>query len=201
MDPRVKSQRKRLLDQFNGLKRKIDARFNALPNKKHMLLKSAVLAKSKFLDQLETRLLSSKDEQQFKEIKDQLDNKAWDEIEATGNPRFEEALHSRLQTAIKAASIEELRKLAQECEVRVRSLCIDLEIRANIDTPAEDQALRMKIQLNQLKNGFGQSKPDHKENLKYAMDAELKSFCIGPLHTEIQKQLSQRLQGAIKKLM
>lgn len=201
MDPRIKNQRERLLDRFNGLKRKIDARFDTLPNKKHLQLKNALLAKTKFLEQIEGKLLGSKDDQQFTEIKNQVDHEAWEEIESTGNPQYEEALRERLQKTIDAASIEELRSMAQECEVRVRSLCIDLEIRANIDTPVEDQALRMQIQLNQLKNGFGQSRPDHKENLKYAMDAELKSFCIGPINAKAQKQLSQRLVGAIKKLM
>jgi len=201
MDPRVKNQRKRLLDQFNGLKRKIDSRFSALPNKKHLQLKNAVLAKSAFLDQLEAKLLSSKDVQQFTEIIEQVDRKAWEEIETIGNAEYEHTLHNRLQQSVNASSVEELHKLTQECEVHVRSLCIDLEIRANIDTPTEDQALRMKIQLDQLKNGFGQSKPDYKENLKHAMAVELKSFCIGPLNTEVQEQLSQRLQSAIKKLM
>jgi hypothetical protein len=33
------------------------------------------------------------------------------------------------------------------------------------------------------------------------MDAELLGLCIGPLSAEVQKQLSQRLDGAIRKLM
>ena len=201
MDPRIKNQRKRLLDQFNGLKRKIESRFNTLPNKKAVLLKNAVLAKSKFLEQLEDKLLNSKDDEQFNELKNQIDRKAWEDIEPANNLQYEEALRDRLGKIIATASVEELRNLAQECEVQIRSLCIDLEIRANIDTPPEDQALRMQIQLDQLKNGFGQSRPDHKENLKVAMDAELLGLCIGPLSATVQKQLSQRLDGAIRKLM
>jgi hypothetical protein len=59
----------------------------------------------------------------------------------------------------------------------------------------------MQIQLDQLKNSFGKSRPDRSENLKVAMDAELLGLCIGPLSAEVQKQLSQRLDGAIRKLM
>ena len=201
MDPRIKNQRKRLLDQFNGSKRKIESRFNTLPNKKAVLLKNAVLAKSKFLEQLEDKLLNSKDDEQFNKLKNQIDRKAWEDIEPADSLQYEEALHDRLGKIIATVSVEELRNLAQECEVQIRNLCIDLEIRANIDTPPEDQALRMQIQLAQLKNGFGQSRPDHKENLKVAMDAELLGLCIGPLSATVQKQLSQRLDGAIRKLM
>ena len=201
MDPRIKNQRKRLLDQFNSLKSKIESRFNTLPNKKAMLLKNAVLAKSKFLEHLEDKLLNSKDDDQFKERKNQIDRKAWEEIEPSGNLQYEEALHDRLEKTIATVSVEELRTLAQENEIRIRSLCIDLEIRANMDTPREDEALRMQIQLDQLKNSFGKSRPDRSENLKVAMDAELLGLCIGPLSAEVQKQLSQRLDGAIRKLM
>ena len=49
--------------------------------------------------------------------------------------------------------------------------------------------------------GPEQSKPDHKENTRYAMDAELKSYCLGPLEEKAQQELFARLQGAIKKLM
>ena len=201
LDPRIKKQRTRLLDKFNGLKRNIEMRFKNLPDKKRQLLKNALLAKSKFLEKIESKLLASKDEKQFVEIKDQLDNGAWEQIESSGNAQYEEALQDRLQNTVNAGSLDALRSLAQECEAKVRSLCIELEIRANIDTPKHDQALRMQIQLNQLKHGFGQSKPDRNDNTKYAMDAELKSFCLGPLATPIQQELTQRLQGAIRKLL
>ncbi|MCH8264147.1 MAG: DUF349 domain-containing protein, partial [Proteobacteria bacterium] len=115
MDPRIKTQRKRLLDQFNGLKRKIDSRFNTLPNKKAMLLKNAVLAKSKFLEQLEDKLLNSKDDEQFNELKNQIDRKAWEDIEPANNLQYEEALRDRLGKIIATASFEDLRNLAPKC--------------------------------------------------------------------------------------
>ena len=74
-------------------------------------------------------------------------------------------------------------------------------MRANIETPKEDQAMRMQIQLEQLKNGFGQRKPNQKENARYAMGAELHGFCIGPVEDIAQIQLPQRLARAIKKLL
>ena len=94
-----------------------------------------------------------------------------------------------------------IHKLAKENESILRSLCIQTEIRANIDTPAQDQAQRMQLQLQQLKNGFGQLKPSAKENAKHAMEIELESYCLGPVEKESRLELSQRLQAAIKKLL
>ena len=91
--------------------------------------------------------------------------------------------------------------MAYESERKIRSLCIELEIRANIDTPADDQPLRMQIQLNQLKTGFGQMKPDRMAIARYAKDAELQAHCIGPLDQKTQASLFYRLEQAIKKLL
>lgn len=201
LDPRIKKQRKRLLDHFNDLKRKIDDRFKLLPDKKRQLLKNALLKKAAFLKQLEDKLLGSKDDEQFAESKNQLDDTAWEQLESSGNPQYENVLLERLQKTVNADSLKDLQVLTTECEAKARALCIELEILANIDTPKEDQPLRMQIQLDQLKKGFGQSKPDRKENIKYAMDVELQSFCLGPLEEKIQQELSQRLDSAIKKLL
>ena len=76
-----------------------------------------------------------------------------------------------------------------------------MEIRANIDTPDEDQPLRMQIQLDQLKTSFGQMKPDRKANTRYAQDLELQAYCIGPLDQNTQASLFSRLEQAAKKLL
>ena len=94
-----------------------------------------------------------------------------------------------------------LRTIADECAAKLRAFCIEMEIRAIIDTPKEDQGLRMQIQLDQLKNGFGKLKPDPKENHSYAMDMELQSYCLGPLDAQLLQQLTPRLESAIKKLL
>lgn len=201
LDPRLKQQRGRLLDQFNALKRKIDSRFKTLPDKKQQQLKKIILEKVGFLTRIEDELLSAKDDSQFLERHNQLDSSAWKSIESSGNKKLESALEERMQSVAKAQSSDSIQKLAQKSESSLRSLCIQTEIRANIETPAQDQAQRMQIQLQQLKNGFGQSKPDPKENAKHAMEVELESYCFGPLGNECRQELNQRLQGAIKKLL
>ncbi|MDD9889259.1 MAG: DUF349 domain-containing protein [Gammaproteobacteria bacterium] len=201
LNPRIRRQRKKLLEAFNNLKRKIDTRFKSLPDKKWQKLKNAIMNKVQFLKDLELELFSSKDNSQFTSTKSKLENGAWNELEASGNANLDSALKLRADSILNAASVEELLELARKNEQQIRALCIELEIRANLDTPEEDQALRMQIQLDQLKNGFGKLKPDRKENARYAQDAELQAYCIGPLEQQTQISLFSRLEQAIKKLI
>ena len=201
LSPEVRKRRKKLITRFNELKKKIETRYKKLPNKKYQQLKDSIVAKTQFLECLERKLLSSKDTNQFTETKSSIDKNTWKSLVINGNPEHELALESRLQQLLNAKTPEALLGLTHEAEHQIRSLCIELEIRANIETPKEEQAARMKIQLDQLKNTFGKSKPDHKENVGYAMDAELRSFCIGPLKDIARKQFSRRLARAINKLL
>ena len=201
LSPEVRKRRKKLITRFNELKKKIETRYKKLPNKKYQQLKNSIVAKTQFLECLERKLLSSKDTNQFTETKSSIDKNTWKSLVINGNPEHELALESRLQQLLNAKTPEALLGLTHEAEHQIRSLCIELEIRANIETPKEEQAARMKIQLDQLKNTFGKSKPDHKENVGYAMDAELRSFCIGPLKDIARKQFSRRLARAINKLL
>ena len=187
--------------RFNELKKEIETRYKKLPNKKYQQLKDSIVSKTQFLECLERKLLSSKDTNQFTETKSSIDKNTWKSLVINGNPEHELALESRLQQLLNAKTPEALLGLTHEAEHQIRSLCIELEIRANIETPKEEQAARMQIQLDQLKKAFGKSKPDHKENVGYAMDAELRSFCIGPLKDIARKQFSRRLARAINKLL
>lgn len=201
LDPRLKQQRGRLLDRFNSLKRRIDSRYKTLPDKKQQQLKKVILEKADYLTGIELDLLGAKDDAQFQELLKQLDQSTWENIEPSGSKKFDSALKERMDSLLKAKSSDSIRELAQKNESNLRSLCIQTEIRANIETPAQDQAQRMQIQLQQLKNGFGQSKPDPKENAKHALEIEMESYCFGPLETASRQELTQRLQGAIKKLL
>ena len=202
LSPEVRKRRKKLISRFNELKKKIETRYKKLPNKKYQQLKDSIVAKARFLECLERKLLSTKDTNQFTEAKKSgIDKNAWKSLVINDNPEHELALESRLQQLLNAETPEALLGLTHEAEHQIRSLCIELEIRANIETPKEEQAARMQIQLDQLKNAFGKSKPNHKENAGYAMDAELRSFCIGPLKDIARKQFSRRLARAINKLL
>jgi len=201
LNPGIRKQRKKLLNEFNNLKRRIDTRFKSLPDKKWQKLKNAIMQKVQFLKELELELFFSKDNSQFTSAKSKLENGAWSELEASGNTNLDSALQLRADSILKASTVEDLLELAKKNEKEIRSLCIELEIRANLETPEEDQALRMQIQLDQLKNGFGQVKPDRKENTRYAQGAELQAYCIGPLEQQAQTSLFSRLEQAVKKLL
>jgi len=201
LSPEVRKRRGKIINRFNNIKKKIDARYKTLPNKKYQQLKDSILAKAQLLEVFEQKLLNSKDQIKFTQIKNSLNKSSWESIKTNVNTEYDLTLQSRLQQLLDAESRESLLKLARIAEQDVRRLCIELEVRGNIETPKEDQAMRMQIQLEQLKNGFGQRKPNQKENARYAMDAELHGFCIGPVEDIARKQLSQRLAQAVKKLL
>ena len=78
-------------------------------------------------------------------------------------------------------------------EVRLRQLCIRMEIAADISTPESDQALRMAYQVERLQQGLGQANQpaeDQIESLVFAWLAERS------IETELYEQLSARLMSA-----
>ena len=201
LNPQFKKSRTRFLDQFNGLKRKIDSRFKSLPDKKRQLLIESLTSKSNFLKAIESELLLAANDEQFIIYKNSVDTEIWNKLESCKLSEYDDSLQARLDQVLNTKNQSDFRTLLVESETKVRALCIELEIRANIDTPKDDQALRMQIQLDQLKNGFGKMKPDNKENIRYAQEAELKNYCLGPLKEPEETELTQRLDGAIKKLL
>ncbi|PCJ22174.1 MAG: hypothetical protein COA96_14895 [SAR86 cluster bacterium] len=201
LDPRLKQQRGRLLDRFNNLKRKIDSRYKTLPDKKQQQLKKAVMDRANFLEKIEIELLNTKDDSQFQEIRKQSRESAWEALESSGNAKLDSALADRFSNLSSTDSINSMRKLASSNESKFRLLCIQSEIRANIDTPSADQSQRMQLQLQQLQSGFGKSKPEPKENAKHAFGIELEAMCYGPIENAPLQELRQRLDNAVKKLL
>ncbi len=200
LDPRLKSQRKRLLDQFNTVKRQIDIRYRSLPDKRQLLLKNSIVAKTKILRRLEELMLNANDQTTIEACKKTVDRAVWTKIGASGALELDKKLEHRLQMALETKSAGALAERLSLSEKEFRALCIKAEIRANIETPVEDKPLRMKIQLEQLQSGFGQAKPEQKENIKYALEIELESYTIGPLESTTREQLASRLGKTLQKL-
>lgn len=200
LDPRIKSQRKRLLDRFNTLKRQIDSRFRALPDKRQQQLKQAVLDRAALLLSIERASLSETDAAKFNSLQDDFDHASWNNAAKTGNPDIDTLLSARHSAVFSARSHADLLNSCKRCGEEFRELCIQAEIRANIDSPAEDKAHRMKLQLEQLQSGFGQAKPDPKQNLKYAMETELRSIALGPLEDTARESFNARLAEILQKL-
>ncbi len=200
LDPRIKAQRKRLLDQFNSLKRQIDSRFRALPDKRQQLTQQSILEKSALLQSLEAALFKENDGEKFIALQKAFDIGSWDAVAASGISDIDKTLKVRLDASLTTNNNSEFVKLCKECEEQFRELCILAEIRANSDSPAEDKPLRMKLQLEQLQSGFGQAKPEPKQNLKFAMNIEFQSYAIGPLENSARESLSKRLNQTLQKL-
>ena len=200
LDPRIKSQRKRLVDRFNSIKRQIDARFRALPDKKQQQLMQAIIEKTSALEDVEKALLGESDAQKFASLQQAFDDSAWRNVDNSGNTEVNELLNIRQSAVFAAKSNSELVKQCELTEGTFRQLCIQAEVRANVDSPAEDKALRMKFQLEQLQSGFGQAKPGPKQNLKYAMRAEMHSIALGPLNESTREIFTARLSEVLQKL-
>ena len=200
LDPRIKSKRKRLLDRFNSAKRLIDSRFRALPDKRQQKLMQTILEKASMLQDIEKALLGESDAEKFGSLQQAFDSDAWNKTDKSGNAEIDELLNERQSTVSSAKSYSELAKHCKQCEDSFRQLCIQAEVRANVDSPAEDKALRMKFQLEQLQSGFGQAKPDPKQNLKYAMSTELHSIALGPLDESTRKAFTARLNEVLQNL-
>lgn len=200
LDPRIKSQRKRLLDRFNAAKRQIDSRFRALPDKRQQQLKQAILDKAALLQDVERSLLTETDAAKFDSLLLGFDQDAWKNTDSTGNVDIDKLLDARHRAVFSVKSHAELLDRCKRCEEDFRTLCIQAEIRANTDSPAEDKALRMKFQLEQLQSGFGQAKPEPKQNIKYALETELRSIALGPLEDSTRQSFSARLAEVLQKL-
>jgi hypothetical protein len=188
------------LDQFNGIKRKIDMRFKSLPDKKLLQLMAQVSQKTAFLDELEKGLLNATSDEDFNNRLDEACKAQWQSFNPIGREELDTLLNQRWQSVSKLKSKAEFEKLLLKGSNEMRDLCIDLEIRANIESPATDQSSRMTIQLAQLKSGFGKAKPDRAENTKFAKAMELRLTCIGPIDGNSHDAYMPRAKIAIDRL-
>lgn len=201
LDPRLKLQRKTLTEQFNGVKRKIDMRFKSLPDKKFLQIKEKLVAKIALLDKVESELAELSDLEAFSSHLKTLAESGWSDLAKIGNEALDSLLNLRWKKLNSLKKPADFTVLVTNETNALRKQCIELEIRANMDTPDSDQATRMEIQLAQLKNAFGKSKPDRQENSKHAKLVEIQSLCVGPIDPSTKQDLLNRLAAAIARLI
>lgn len=200
LDPRLKQQRKALTDQFNSIKRKIDTRFKALPDKKLLKLKENISIKLSLLEKAESELLKGNSADGFNDAKTKLNASDWNALNGVGNDALDKLLQSRWQNLCQLKNHKAYLAMLKEQTQLFHKQCIDLEIRANMESPEADQSVRMEIQLAQLKNAFGKSKPDRAENRAHAKRIEIESLCWGPIEASELEPLTARLSAAIARL-
>jgi exonuclease SbcC len=138
--------------------------------------------KANLCAQLEA-LGTSPPESQLQEITQQ-----WQSIELH-NADFLRRIEARritAQDAVDRASIGAERRL----------LCIQLEIVKGAESPAEDRALRMQYQLEQMnKTGLGQQPANSKKLLE---NMELDWLCMPGAQAQQQKELDERFQRVLR---
>ena len=196
---KLRQTRSKQIERFNELKRKIDNRFQALPDKKTQILLDGLQALDTSLCELEDKLFNASDDSGFTALTETFDQSVFDVEGALPDAELKTLLEARA-AALNCKSAEQFNQLAQEAQALLRKLCVESEIRAGLESPADDQSLRMKLQLEQLQDGFGQSRPSSKENIAYSRKLSLQQYCIGPISKDEREALRNRLTGTLARL-
>ncbi len=201
--PELRRTHRKQMGRFNTLQHQLEKRFRSLPDRKKLQLKQALQELAELIEKTEQALLKCKDEAGLDKEKESV--AALREQVAASEPLLKDehhrqALLDRVEQLAQAVTPAKLEAAVSAGEASLRELCIQVEIRADINSPEEDQALRMQLQLASLKKGLGQAKADNKENREFAFRSELDALCIGPLPSDKRKQLHERLEKAITKL-
>ena len=111
------------------------------------------------------------------------------EINAIEIPNNE--LKRRFSTRLESAQQADR---SQANQVRQR-LCLDLEILLDVESPPEDKALRMQVQLDRMKNkGLGPQATDKDTTLQ---ELKIDWLCLPGADPELQESLEQRFQHAL----
>ena len=184
----LKHEKRALQEQFNKLHRNFDNRLRDAPDKKTLQLVDQVRVKAEFCATLEQEALSGKDIEDSDAVTDQ-----WLALGRLSDLMQEQALEQRFHALNHGVEARQLKKQAKDNEEKAREICIAAEINAGLDSPAEDKALRMTVQLKQLKNSFGKTS---KSGAQLVNELELQLLCLGPLEASVRKSFEQRLIAA-----
>ena len=159
----------------------------------HDELLERLAPRADYLEKLEAGLFGAADSAEFSERRQAVNIDDWEQLPA-GDENHAGELGARLQDLHETETLAELESRAADCEQRQRRDCVQLEIHAGVNSPQEDHALRMEMQLQQLASGFGKRGPDNRQLAGYLREAELALTCAGPLTPDARKALWQRLR-------
>ncbi len=192
--------RGRFRDKFNNLKRKLDTRIKSLPDKKNQALLQLLEKCIAFIQPLETKLLKSEGEE-FDTRRESFDEAQWNELIQGGDEKQLALLQERVTLIKKARNADAYQSAATAAIDQLRKLCIEAEIRADTETPVDDQPKRMELQLSQLKKKFGQRQPDRDSNIKFVHQSRINCLCLGPSTQEDKQLFSARLENSLQRLI
>lgn len=166
-------------DYFNACNQ-FDKGRSRIKKGKHNQQLDVLRQKARLCTQLESMATSPlPSEQQLQEIDQQ-----WDSLELHSS-----ALLHRIEARRKSAQSDIDR---DAITLQRRTLCIQLEILMSIESPAEDSAIRMQYQLQQMnQSGLSQSVTNDKSLIA---DMELDWLCMPGANVEQQAALDDRFQ-------
>ena len=152
-----------------------------------------------FLEKVEASLFGAGNAERFGKLHQAIETAEWEQLPAAEDS-CEKALSDRLQALLAVGSLTELGSQAEACERQQRQTLVRFEIDAGLNSPREDQSLRMELQLQQLASVFGKRGPDSKQLAASLRDAEIALACAGPLSPDARRSLGQRLQKLRQRL-
>lgn len=190
----IKHERRALQEQFDKLSQQYQSKLKAAPDKKSLQLIGQAKSKAEFLEVLELAVLAGKaGDADMDALHEQ-----WQALGRVSDLKQEQALEQRFQSLYQHIDKAALKRQAKDNDEKARELCIAAEILAGIDTPEADKALRMQVQLKQLKQSFGSR--ESKSAAQQLSDLEVQLLCLGPLEAAARKSCVQRLDQARAKL-
>jgi hypothetical protein len=136
------------------------------------------------------------DADSFEQLKIDLD-KQWSTSFPLPND-IEQRINQRWSTAQIAANSEDIdldKVRIENCEA-ARLICIKLELLAGIESPAEDQEMRMAHQVSRLKREFSERQKETRSHEEQLRSLLIDWHCLGPIPAEASDGLKQRFLSA-----
>lgn len=194
LTPELKHEKRALQEQFERVSKNYETRLRAAPDKKSLQLIGQVKVKAEFCDNLEQDMLSGKG------AADDIDavTEQWEALGKVPDLMQEQSLEQRLHALTHGVEARQFKKQAKDNELKAKEICIAAEINAGVDSPASDKALRMQVQLQQLKSSFGSR--GSKSPAQLVSELEMQLMCLGPLESATRKSCESRLAQAKAKL-
>jgi len=189
----LKHEKRPLQEQFDKLCIQYESKLKAAPDKKSLQLIGQARAKADFCNTLEQGALAGKTLDDADALGEQ-----WQALGKLADVLQDQALEQRFHALTHGVDAKVLKKHARDNEDKARELCISAEIHAGIDSPDADKALRMQVQLKQLKSSFG--KGSGKSPAQLVADLEMQLLCLGPLDGAVRAGFEARVAKARAKL-
>jgi anion-transporting ArsA/GET3 family ATPase len=198
---RIKKERKPLLDKFNSITRRIESRFNTLPDRKTLEAQAALNEKARVCLDLEAALLEADEGSIPGQLLSDEIQARWQALPGCGKSELDKLMAMRFDRLRELKSKAELDRLVEQTELAARRQVIELEIKANIESPEADRQIRMEIQLRQLQDSFGRhGTVTPEEHHRLAREFGLTFLCLGPLAAATREELQKRTDKAVARL-